>query len=375
VKRKKMKKTILFLIVIILTLSIFIAASAPLPVGTEICAEDNESSLQTAAMSAQGGVGNYSKGDTSNIRVTLTAGEYNITKDESGLDVIQMAGFSSTESPGDPMLVHKVYDVLVPPDVIGSSLQLKVVSAEISIIEGTYDIKPAGPAIVGAGGELTEDWGEGKVIVNGRNINVYGTNANYPENYLQLLSYSQMRKWKFAKVDFIPFQYNPVSRKLTLIESVVLKISYIQSPAKLDESLMADTVMDDIAPEIFLNYDEASDWYDQKLGTEPRATYDYVINTTNLIETHSAKLSSFITHKQSLGHTVLVVTEGDFGSLTGQAPNQKAEKIREWLKNNYVSKGIKYVLLIGDPHPYKSGEGDIPMKMCWPGQDMQNYMA
>jgi hypothetical protein len=138
---------------------------------------------------------------------------------------------------------------------------------------------------------------------------------------------------------------------------------------------MADTVMDDIAPEIFLNYDEASDWYDQKLGTEPRATYDYVINTTNLIETHSAKLSSFITHKQSLGHTVLVVTEGDFGSLTGQAPNQKAEKIREWLKNNYASKGIKYVLLIGDPHPYKSGEGDIPMKMCWPGQDMQNYMA
>jgi hypothetical protein len=75
-----------------------------------------------------------------------------------------------------------------------------------------------------------------------------------------------MRKWKFAKVDFIPFQYNPVSRKLTLIESVVLKISYTQSPAKLDENLMADTVMDDIAPQIFLNYDEASDWYEQGIG-------------------------------------------------------------------------------------------------------------
>jgi hypothetical protein len=183
-----------------------------------------------------------------------------------------------------------------------------------------------------------------------------------------------MRKWKFAKVDFIPFQYNPVSRKLTLIESVVLKISYIQSPAKLDENLMADTVMDDIAPEIFLNYDEASDWYEPKLGTEPRATYDYVIITTNLIKTNSAKLSSFIAHKQSLGHTVLVVTEDDFGGLKGQEPNQKAEKIREWLKNNYFPKGIEYVLLIGDPNPYSErGEGDIPMKMCWPRYAYTTY--
>jgi hypothetical protein len=306
------------------------------------------------------------EGNDGSVSVTLNAGEYSIIKDENGLDVIQMEGFSSTDSAGDPMLVHNVYDVLVPPDAIGSSLQLEIVSAEISIIEGTYDIKPVGPALTWTDGKLTEDWGEGKVIVNGRNINVYGTNANYPRNYLELLPYSQMRKWKFAKVDFIPFQYNPVSKKLTLIESVVIKISYIQSPAKLDESLMADTVMDDIAPQVFLNYDEASDWYEPKLGTEPRATYDYVIITTNAIETSSTKLASFIAHKQSLGQTVLVVTEDDFGGLTGQAPNHKAEKIRQWLKNNYIPKGIKYVLLIGDPHPYLGGEGDIPMKMCWP---------
>ncbi len=61
-----------------------------------------------------------------------------------------------------------------------------------------------------------------------------------------------------------------------------------------------------------------------------------------------------------------MVTETDFGGLTGQIPNHRAEKIRQWLKNNYAAMGIKYVLLIGDPHPYEMGEGDIPMKMCWP---------
>jgi hypothetical protein len=120
-----------------------------------------------------------------------------------------------------------------------------------------------------------------------------------------------------------------------------------------------------------LSGDPGSDIYVEQMlewaaGGGGAEVYDYVIITTNAIEANSTKLASFITHKQSLGHTVLVVTEDDFGSLTGQAPNHKAEKIRQWLKNNYVSKGIKYVLLIGDPHPYESSEGDIPMKMCWP---------
>jgi hypothetical protein len=118
-----------------------------------------------------------------------------------------------------------------------------------------------------------------------------------------------------------------------------------------------------------LSSDPGSDTYVEQMlewAAGGAGVYDYVIITTNAIEASSTKLASFITHKQSLGHTVLVVTEDDFGSLTGQAPNHKAEKIRQWLKNNYVSKGIEYVLLIGDPHPYESGEGDIPMKMCWP---------
>jgi hypothetical protein len=120
-----------------------------------------------------------------------------------------------------------------------------------------------------------------------------------------------------------------------------------------------------------LSGDPGSDIYVEQMlewaaGGGGAEVYDYVIITTNAIEAGSTKLASFITHKQSLGYTVLVVTEDDFGILTGQAPNHKAEKIRQWLKNNYISKGIEYVLLIGDPHPYLGGEGDIPMKMCWP---------
>jgi hypothetical protein len=129
-----------------------------------------------------------------------------------------------------------------------------------------------------------------------------------------------------------------------------------------------DAVMDDLAPGMFINYDELKDSYNAQASanTAPSATGGYVIITTNAIKSGSTKLNAFIAHKQSLGYTVSVVTETDFGGLVGQSPNHKAEKIRQWLKNNYVALNIKYVLLIGNPSPYESTEGDIPMKMCWP---------
>ena len=54
----------------------------------------------------------------------------------------------------------------------------------------------------------------------------------------------------------------------------------------------------------------------------------------------------------------------------GQAPNGTAEKIRQWLKDNYIGYGIEYVLLIGDPNP---ATGDVPMKMCWPRYSLVSY--
>lgn len=98
---------------------------------------------------------------------------------------------------------------------------------------------------------------------------------------------------------------------------------------------------------------------------------DYVIVTTNDIVAHSTRLEGFIELKEKFGYSVKVVTETEFDGLTGQAPNGRAEKIRQWIIDNYALLGTKYVLLIGNPDPDDSTNpsdsvGDIPMKMCWP---------
>jgi hypothetical protein len=309
-------------------------------------------------------------GTANEITVQLKSNKFTITKDADGYDGIDMNDFSIKYITREPMLPSGNVDVLLPPNVDLSSIKLEVISEETKLLDGTYNIRPAPePRILADNG--TYDFAASDEPIEIIKSAVYQNDSAYPEKNVQLLPYSQMRKWIFVPVQFIPFKYNPVQMTLILIENVTVKISYDLKPAiSAEESnLLKDTVMDGLAPGMFVNYNELKDSYGAQIAasSETSATGRYVIITTNAIRSaSSSKLNAFIAHKQSLGYTVSVVTETDFGGLTGQAPDRKAEKIRQWLKNNYVSLGIKYVLLIGNPIPYESGEGDIPMKMCWP---------
>jgi len=103
-------------------------------------------------------------------------------------------------------------------------------------------------------------------------------------------------------------------------------------------------------------------------STARNRSYDYVIIITNAIVENSKELDHFIYMKELHGHGVRVVTEDDFDHLVGEPPNQRPEKIRQWLKNHYISDNIEYVLFIGDPDPDDPLDpsdpvGDMPMKM------------
>jgi len=132
-------------------------------------------------------------------------------------------------------------------------------------------------------------------------------------------------------------------------------------------------VTDDKAPQLFYNYESAKEWY---RSSEPpplpsNAAADYVIITTSAYVTGSTKLNDFKTHKESLGYAVEIVTETQYSGLTPSEPGSgTAGKIRKWLQNNYISKGIEYVLLIGNPDP---DTGDVPMLKCWPRRSYSTY--
>ena len=346
---------------------------------------------------------------------SFSAGEYTVVE-KNGSHLIEMEGFSSGGSPGDPVLPHRVFNIALPPLTDPATVSMNVTGADTEELEGTYSLMPAPPcaAAPGPDREAIVLWGEGKKIVNGRNMNVYGSDDVYPSETLELLPCSQKRKWKFARVRFTPFKYNPATGRLVIVRSVSCTLTFAPEtvpgePVSAERKqalnnrlvLLRDSVMDREALGMFYNPIQAQALYSleqeniaaeisrinaglaQKgiaAGPEPKpsAVYDYVIITTSTIQGSLTKLSTFTTHLTSLGFSPLVVDETSYSGLTGQSPNGTAEKIRQWLINNYASYSIQYVLLIGDPDPDDPANGsdtvgDVPMKMMWPRQGAGTY--
>ncbi len=283
--------------------------------------------------------------------------DYRIETTKDGFHKILMDEYFSYGVPGYPDLPSKIHQIAVPPDIDLNSIEVEFHESGRTSL-GVFHVKELPPMVT---------WVDGERII-GEKTDIYSRDFYYPEKIVEYLGISQMRKWRIVNVKYTPFRYNPVTKDLAFVPEVTLVIRYSRSSMRaLSDTELIDTVMDRRAKKILTNYSEAKEWYAPKrVVLTSLQTYNYVIVTTNAIYTASTKLSDFINYLTDKGYSVKVITETDFEVLTGQFPNTKAEKIREWLKNNYVSMGIEYVLLIGNPSPYESGEGDIPMKMCWP---------
>jgi hypothetical protein len=246
-----------------------------------------------------------------------------------------------------------VFDIALPPDADWTSLGLIVSAVDEQKVPGFFTIKTCPP---------DSAWKDDRWLSSP------APDSAAPQPAVSIVAVSQLRKWKFVRIEFSPFRYAPETGALSLIRRADIQIAYSRTGEAASATALRDDLMDDVARDTFLNYGEAAAWYAAPASDAPAAftPSDYVIVTTGAIVAGSAKLGAFIAHKQDMDHTVNVVTETTWGAVTGQSPNHKAEKIREWLKSNYLALGIKYVLLIGNPSPYESGEGDVPMKMCWP---------
>ncbi len=288
------------------------------------------------------------------ITLVLTAPPYRLVSTEDGYTAIEAEGCGVTGEVGQPLLPHQLIDVALPPDVVWDSLALTVRDVQTAIVPGTFKLRAAVPDQPGDPHPFPspyqgEGWGEGQPLA-------------------RIAETGQMRKWHLARLDFCPFQYDPATGQLGVARQATVELRFTRTGEAANAELLADTVLDDVAAERVVNYAQARAWYPH-VDRPAAVTYDYVIITTNAIQTNSTKLAAFVTHKQAKGHSVLVVTETQYGGLTGQAPDGREEKIRQWLKNNYVAYSIKYVLLIGHPTPGGTGTTAVPMKMCWPRND------
>jgi len=305
------------------------------------------------------------------VSLTLSPPAYQIVRDGQGVDRVRMGGYRNGGAPGDPVLPSRVFSVLVSPGIDWDTLELTVEESVVEVLPGPYALAAGGPDTASVDGALLEDWGAAgarALSEDGRNPGVYERDAFFPGEAVQMLPYSRMRAWRFVRVRFHPFQYNPKTGELRLTRRARLTVRYGLAAGSQESVAPEDAAREPLVSALAHNYASGRAGYRSAgdRAASAAASSDYVVVVSNDTAARSEALAGFVAHKQARGHGVRLVTESDFSSVQGQAPNRRAEKIRQWLMDHYRALGIRYVLLIGDPSPHESGEGDIPMKMCWP---------
>jgi photosystem II stability/assembly factor-like uncharacterized protein len=285
---------------------------------------------------------------TGTLTVTLEAGDYTLHEGDDGQTHIQMnEDFGFFGAPGEPELPARAFLIALPP---GSQVANVCFETPHGVeLSGRHQIAPVEPAVFDP-----EDADRATARWEANRERVYATDEPYPGQVGEYLGQGQWRRYTTVRVAFQPFSYRPLSGVLHFHPTLVLTIEYRLpepgSPAWHEvERLRDDHVLDDLISRHLVNFDQARVWYDG-FAAAPLVTanslYDYVIVVQN--DTMAETVAPFKTWKESLGHTVKIVTLDWIHSYYSGV--DVAEEVWNFLHDKYPSGewGIRYVLLVGD---------------------------
>ncbi len=256
--------------------------------------------------------------------------------------------------PGQPALPLFTAAFLLPPDTEMSSISVSVTNVSETVLPGEFEVRPALPPYTVDG----PVWPPGRTIRDGKDVEVFATNAFLPSDYLQRASPSQKRVYKLLRVTVNLAKYNPVSKKLVLMTRGKLVIS-ADGESKGDTSYPVPTNFRTLIKPLVVNYDTVSPMYDAAYSFTRDTTY--AIMADDAFVAGSAVLGEFIESKEKRGYQVQVIGPDDWGGGTGDAA---ADNIRAYLQQHYESETMEFVMFLGAPKPT---DGTVPMKMAGQG--------
>jgi hypothetical protein len=277
-----------------------------------------------------------------------------------------MEGFDYLKEPGRPMLPEKDLFILLPPGA--RVLSLEVEELDVRQVPRKIALAPTPPLVPVSGSPHSSDpmkrtvaeWKEAYLAA-------YADDRAYPGRVVRIVGSGTLRKYSYVRVSFCPFTYHALSERLIHHARARIRVNYelpssTSANARYTEGLLLDTVADEKAAELFLNYNDLKGLYapEKREGTpqqEALEHHDYVIITT-ADNVDAITASGFLDWKSSLGFDVRIVLTIE-REIADQPGSDLAERIRNFLRANYAPWGIEYVLLVG-------GYQDVPMRYCYP---------
>ncbi|MDP8232134.1 MAG: C25 family cysteine peptidase [Candidatus Zophobacter franzmannii] len=255
--------------------------------------------------------------------------------------------YSYPEKPGSPAIPFESKMLVIP---FGNSLE----SIEFTTESTTFDITFELPTI-----PANAPFADG-FISYPRNDTIYNSDQFYPSKPYEIQGIHRKNGVDVLVLRTFPYQYNPVTNKLTLVKSLNLTlnlkydedIAFEQAKMLLSNQKLSYALsnLDIDNPELIRSYfNQQSNVRDGRPSLVSSADpYQYIIITNNAF---ALEWSGFIAHKASLGVDLNVYTVEDiYANYTGR---DNAEKVRNFIIDAYTTWSatdtpLEYVLMGGD---------------------------
>lgn len=312
-----------------------------------------------------------------------------------GVNTLAIAGYRPAPYPADPALPEAHYRVLLPPEADPATVSLVFTVAGFERCPGRFHFQPA-PRLeetMNPDSSHRDDPARGEIeSLAGPGV---GESRERPDRpVVRLVELGQKRKFKFAEIAVSPVRFDPATGEVEIARGIEVQLNF-KADADFDARILDDRLFEREAPERYLNWVQMKDSYTAKsaAGSNP----GYIIITTRDIRNGSNQtidpagigLDQFVAHKENMGFAVTVYTEeawaGGALSCDTAADQLRASVQFIYLLGEWLGPSVKYVLLVGDPHPgefalnaasgrieeipadphFVAGRS-VPMKMCWP---------
>lgn len=294
-----------------------------------------------------------------NLIVTLNAKSYEVIDLSDGQQQIRMAEFGQLVAPGKPQLPARTFLVAVPPDADIRAVHVEAINE--TILPGTYRIQPAPP--VGLISTRPEIEARCAAQWQKNYQSIYVDDVAYPPDAGRYEGDGALRRYRFVRIAFFPFTFQPGSGTLTYRPSLQVSIDYERIAIEMNPVISnADTKAKESAARLFTNFPQAERWYTPTGRAAPaQESYNYVIITNDAL---AASVDPLVQWKNGIGYQVKVVTTAWIQSA--YAGFDLVEQVRNFLKDKYLEWGIEYVLLAGNLDV-------IPMRYCYPDSSNHGY--
>ena len=264
--------------------------------------------------------------------IEFNPGDFQFSK-QNGYDVISLPGQFSTVEKGRPFLPAVSFSYLIPPTA-------EITRAEV-VSYATFDF--AGEFMPYPVQAIRPISAKQYIPLVKPDPAVYESSQPYPEEIIKIIPSGCLSGYRIAGVMIYPLQFVPLEKKLRLYKSITLRVYYEEgrhppfSLTKSQQELFGAEVKT-----LVRNPEALAFWHPEEKEIRAGEIDMVIITSPSLV----ANWNSLKTWKTKKGiNTAVIRTDSIYSQYPGR-DNQ--EKIRNFIRNYWQTKGLKYVLLGGD---------------------------